>query len=491
MKQKTPATKFFGLIMIMAFFSLILTGCQEPPKTEMVKTVQIPEGEIDPTAWGKAYPIEYDLWKKTEQPLPAGKSKYKKGFDADHITYDKLSEFPYMALLYNGWGFGIGYNEPRGHAFMVRDQLEIDSSRVKSGGACLTCKTPYFNKLERELGEGYYKGDYKAVVDKIPEHNRNLGVACIDCHNSKDMSLQLSREITLGKAMKAMNVDRSQITRQDMRSLVCAQCHVTYIMARDKDMKVTEVFFPWKEGKWPKISVEDIIKVIRSSESHNEWKQAVTGFKVGYIRHPEFELYAYDSIHYKAGVSCADCHMPYTKVGTSKVSDHRVASPLKSDLKACSQCHAEGPEWLREQVFNIQDRTVSMMIRSGYANATTAKLFEKVHNVQKEGKTIDMELYNQAKDYYLEGFYRTVFVGAENSIGFHNPPEAIRILGDSVAFAMKAESLLRQALTKAGVEVPIKVDLELMKYVDERGKDKVKFKPEQEFKDPFNLQVKF
>ena len=52
--------------------------------------------------WGKAYPEEYETWKMTEQPTPAGKSKYKRGFDADRITYDKLAEFPYMALLFNG-----------------------------------------------------------------------------------------------------------------------------------------------------------------------------------------------------------------------------------------------------------------------------------------------------------------------------------------------------------------------------------------------------
>jgi len=34
----------------------------------MVKPVQIADGEIDPAAWGKAYPREYELWKKTEEP---------------------------------------------------------------------------------------------------------------------------------------------------------------------------------------------------------------------------------------------------------------------------------------------------------------------------------------------------------------------------------------------------------------------------------------
>jgi nitrite reductase (cytochrome c-552) len=183
--------------------------------------------------------------------------------------------------------------------------------------------------------------------------------------------------------------------------------------------------------------------------------------------------------------------MPYTKVGVYKVSDHRVMSPLKNDLRACGQCHAEGPEWLKERVIAIQDRTVSLMLRSGYATATTAKLFEVVHRAGAEGKSIDEQLYNQARDFYEEAFYRSLFVGAENSVGFHNPPETMRILGDSIAFAVKAEAFLRQALAKAGVEVPMKVDLELKKYLDERGQKKIKADPSLEIKDPTRIQEMF
>jgi nitrite reductase (cytochrome c-552) len=147
MRRLNPVVLMIALSAAATLFAL--GGCA-PEKAQPVKTVQIPDGEIDPEIWGKAYPTEYELWKKTEEPSPAGKSKYKRGFDADKITYDKLSEFPYMALLFNGWGFGVAYNEPRGHANMVRDQLEIDATRIKAGGVCLTCKTPYAPKLKRK-----------------------------------------------------------------------------------------------------------------------------------------------------------------------------------------------------------------------------------------------------------------------------------------------------------------------------------------------------
>ena len=465
-------------------------GC-EKPKPELRQTVTIPDGTIDPAVWGKAYPEEYETWKKTEEPVGTRRSKYKTGMDSGQLTVDKLSQFPYMALLFNGWGFGVEYNEPRGHAYMVRDQLEIDTSRLKAGGVCLSCKSPYAPGLQKDMSLDYYMKPFKEVLNKIPEKDRTLGVACIDCHDNKDMSLKISRGFTLIEALKSMGTDPVGLTRQEMRSTVCAQCHVTYNIPKDKEGKSVGLYFPWQNSKWGAITVEDIIKKIRSDETVKEWKQNVTGFKMGFIRHPEFEFWTNNSVHFKAGASCADCHMPYTVVGVYKISDHRIMSPVQGELRACRQCHAESTEWLRERVFAIQDRTVSLLLRAGYATATVAKLFETVHKTKETGKAIDEELYAKARDFYEEAFYRQLFMGAENSVGFHNPPEGLRILGDSIAFAGKAEAFLRQLLAKAGVDVPMKVDLELMKYIEQRGEKKLKFDPTIEFKDPMGLQERF
>jgi len=480
--------KIIALFLFIAGISAVIILSCSPQKAEMVRPVMIVDNDYEPADWGKAYPVNYELWKKTGEPSAAGKSKYKRGFDADRITYDKLSEYPYMALLFNGWGFGAEYNEPRGHFYMVMDQLDVDQGRVKAGGVCLTCKTPYAPKMEKEMGKDYYGKPYKEVHAMIPDQHKKLGVACIDCHDNKDMSLKISRDFTLGKAFRAMGGDATKQTSQDMRSMVCAQCHVTYSVTKDANMNSTGLFFPWQGSTMGSISVENVIKKLRSDPSFGEWKQSVTGFKLAFIRHPEFELFSNNSVHWKAGAACADCHMPYTRVGSSKVSDHRITSPLKNDMKACMQCHTETVEWLRNQVIAIQDRTVSLMMRAGYSTAVVAKLFEKVNTVQESGKNIDKALYDKAKDYYEEAFYRVVFIGAENSVGFHNPTEAQRNLGDAVAFAEKAEGLLRQALAKAGVDTPIKVDLELDKYVNGRGQKKLAFQKKMEFKDPYGTQ---
>lgn len=80
--------------------------------------------------------------------------------------------------------------------------------------------------------------------------------------------------------------------------------------------------------------------------------------------------------------------------------------------------------------------------------------------------------------------YRVVFIGAENSTGFHNPKETMRVLNDAAKHAGSAEAQLRRLLAQAGERVPEKIDLELSKYTGDRGSKKLKFRPEHEIKSP-------
>lgn len=480
---------FFGFFLCLATLAFLL-GCP-PPEPRKTQTVTIPDGTIEPDIWGKAYPEQYELWSQTAEPPDTRLSKYRTGLDSSMVSVDKLSQFPYMALLFHGWGFGVDYRLPRGHAHMVRDQLEIDSSRLKAGGVCLSCKSPYAPGLEKDMGPDYFRKPFQEVISRIPEATRELGVACIDCHDNRDMSLNISRTTTLTPALREIGRDPATMTRQEMRSAVCAQCHVTYNIPKNEQGESVGLYFPWQGGEYGGITIENIVEQIRRDETVREWTQTVTGFRMAFIRHPEYEFWSNQSTHFKAGASCADCHMPYATMGVHKVSDHRVMSPVDADMRSCRQCHAESPDWMRQRVFAIQDQTVSIMIRAGYQTATVAKLFEIVHEAQGEGREIDPALYDKAREFYDEAFYRSLFMGAENSLGFHNPTEGLRILGDSIAFGTRAEAYLRQALAKVGVDVPLVVDLEIMKYADFRGEEGLRFDPELEIKDPKGLQDRF
>jgi len=102
------------IVLVMgSLLTCLLINCA-PEKPEPVLVGTISANEFTPEKWGKVYPFHYESWLQTEQPKPTGKSQYRKGWDTDKVIYDRLSEYPFSALLYNGWGFGIEYNEPRG-----------------------------------------------------------------------------------------------------------------------------------------------------------------------------------------------------------------------------------------------------------------------------------------------------------------------------------------------------------------------------------------
>ncbi len=480
--------KILIVLVVVSFLTCLLINCA-PEKPEPVRVGTISANEFTPEKWGKVYPFNYESWLQTEQPKPTGKSQYRKGWDTDKVIYDRLSEYPFSALLYNGWGFGIEYNEPRGHHYAIIDQIEIDPSRTSPGGVCLACKTPYHKSFTEKYGMKYLTAKFQDAIDMIPQENRKLGPACIDCHQPEDMSL-VTNKFHIEKGLKM--IGKNQLSRQELRSISCGQCHMTYYVPRDKTGKVAgDIRPPWEGSSWGNISIENIVKDLLSDFQREEWTQKTTGFRMPYIRHPEFELFSKSSVHWNAGVGCADCHMPYTRVGSYKISDHDVTSPLKANLKACIQCHTESADWLEKQVLTIQDRIASLIIRAGYATATDAILFEMLHNEQKKGWKPPQTLYEKSKYLYKNAFLRLVFISAENSTGFHNSSESGRILGDAIAFAGKAESLLRQMLSQAGIQVSEKINLNLLQYLNDRGQKKLKYKKDQQIKDPFNLQKNF
>ncbi len=86
--------------------------------------------------------------------------------------------------------------------------------------------------------------------------------------------------------------------------------------------------------------VEDIIKY-EDDVNFADWTYPGTGTPIMKARHPDYELYTADSTHFKAGVACADCHMPYIRDGAMKYSSHDILSPLLDPQRSCGQCHTD------------------------------------------------------------------------------------------------------------------------------------------------------
>lgn len=476
MRIATGALLLTGVLALM-----LLPGCGSAEVAETPEPPAIATGEHDPAVWGKEYPEQYATWLQSSNERPAGKSAYKRGFDGG-VMFDKLSEYPFMPLLFKGWGFGIDYNEPRGHAYMLIDQAEADPSRVKAGGACLTCKSPYAQDLQAENKDALFAATYADAVAMIPSAHRELGATCIDCHNNETAELQ-TRRWTVDAALADIGLTTADLSSTQERLMVCGQCHATYSVMK-KDGASVDVDFPWEGGTWGGITVEDIIANLEEQPARLEWTQQVTGFKLGFIRHPDIEFFSAGSPHWQMGATCADCHMIEEKVGTKTVTNHDVMSPLKRDMKPCQRCHVQTADELRAMVIAIQDANLAALNTAGYKTATVAKLIEKANASLETSATDVKPRYDEAAAHYRQALYRVGYMGAENSVGFHNPAEGQRILSDAIIEADAAESILRELLASKGISMPAEVPLELHKYTDARGVKALGFNRDQYIEDP-------
>ena len=224
-----------------------------------------------------------------------------------------------------------------------------------------------------------------------------------------------------------------------MRSFVCGQCHVEYYCGP----KMT-LFFPWDKG----LKVEQIERHYDSykfPDGHRfyDWQHAETGAEVLKAQHPEFEMWS-QGIHARSGVACADCHMPYKREGAMKVSDHWVRSPLLNVSRACQVCHPYAEAEIQARVAAIQDRTHGLLERA--ASAADGHAGRRLPRGQEGGSRLPRELA-PALDLQRKAQWRLDFVAAENSMGFHAPAEAARILAESIDYSRQGQLVARAALS--------------------------------------------
>jgi nitrite reductase (cytochrome c-552) len=255
----------------------------------------------------------------------------------------------------------------------------------------------------------------------------NNPIGCANCHEANSMRLIVTNP-ALEEALKAQGKDWRTFTRQEMRSLVCANCHVEYYFKGD-DKYLT---FPWTGGT----KVENISQYYQDI-SFSDWTHANSGAAMIKIQHPDYELFTAGSTHFKAGVACADCHMPYVREGAVKYSSHDVKSPLLNAEQACGQCHTD-VTYVVARVKEIQDQVHQSRL------STEQALLAAINAIKAAAAlpAVDQVLLTEARNLHREAQLRWDFTDAENSHGFHNPEEVLRIL-------VVATDLARQAQLKA------------------------------------------
>jgi nitrite reductase (cytochrome c-552) len=264
--------------------------------------------------------------------------------------------------------------------------------------------------------------------------NLHFGSSCADCHEPTTMALRLTRPALIN-ALEAQGVDWTQATRQEMRTYVCAQCHVEYYFKGDQKV----LTFPWSQG----LQIENI-ETHYDTYEFRDWVHAETGAPMLKMQHPEYEMYS-TSLHARSGVSCADCHMPFIREGGIKISDHWLRSPLQDLSSACQTCHNIPEEDLRSRISIIQDNTAELLRLSEEA------LLDAISAIKaaREAGATD-EMLTEALYLHRRASMRWDFVSSENSTGFHSPQESARVLAASIDFARQAELLAVQITASLG-----------------------------------------
>jgi nitrite reductase (cytochrome c-552) len=177
-----------------------------------------------------------------------------------------------------------------------------------------------------------------------------------------------------------------------------------------------------------------------------DWVHAESGAPVLKAQHPEFELWN-QGIHSRSGVACADCHMPYIREGALKVSDHWVRSPLLNVSRACQTCHPYSEQEILGRVAAIQARNYDLLQRAGGA---IAEMLDTLKAAKAVGAT-DAQL-GPARALQRKAQWRLDFVAAENSMGFHAPQEAARLLGESIDYGRQAQLAVEKLRLEAAVK---------------------------------------
>ena len=409
------------------------------------RVVDLTETTEDPAVWGRNFPLQYDAYRRTVDQV---RTRYG-GSEAvprnptnvdprSVVAQSRLEEDPRLKIMWAGYAFARDFREERGHAYMLEDQTYTERQQAApQPGACLHCHASVYGPYTKLGGGDVIKGF--EVMNEMPyAEARKLvthPVSCIDCHDPDTMQLRVTRPGFLEgiRALKAsQGVENYEVntmaTRQEMRAFVCGQCHVEYYF-KGPEKRLT---YPWNKG----LTADAILAYYEESQ-FRDWVHAETGAPVLKAQHPEFELWN-QGVHARSGVTCADCHMPYTRVGAMKVSDHHVRSPLLNINRACQTCHHWPEEELKARAELNQERT--LQLRNVAMDALVA-LIRDIRSA-RDGGAADERL-TTARGFQRKAQFLLDFVEAENSSGFHAPQEAARVLGLSIDYSRQGQVAVR------------------------------------------------
>ena len=420
----------FAVVMVLVFMLGLLAASITERRAEITtlynnKKIEITGINTNSEEWGINYPREYDTWKKTKEM----------DFRSKHLgnmPEDVLESRPEMVVLWAGYAFSRDYSAPRGHMYTIEDVTHTlrtgtpdHEHKDMQPATCWACKSPDVPRMMHEVGiENFYKASWSQFGSEIVNP-----VGCADCHDPKTMNLTITRPALI-EAFERQGKDITKATPQEMRSLVCAQCHVEYFFKGDGKY----LTFPWDGG----MTVESMEEYYDNA-NYTDWVHHLSKAPMLKAQHPDYEIFLLGP-HAQRGLSCADCHMPYMSEGGIKYSNHQVMSPLKNVSSTCQTCHRDSEENLKNYVYQYQDKALEIRNRIEVELAKAAW-----DNGADEAKMKEsLKLIRQAQ-------WRWDFAVASHGASFHAPVETQRILAHSLDRTLQAQLELQKVLFTLGV----------------------------------------
>lgn len=412
-----------AVVLLLGLLGMSIVERRWEAQRPVLVAQPVGEWESDPAAWGVNYPRQYERYMNTA--IDTTRTLYGGGYPRDYLEIN-----PRLVILYAGSAFSEEYLQARGHYYAHEDVSTTKRLSASSPATCWTCKSSDVPRLINEIGaEAFYAQTFDELRD-VMQHS----LSCLDCHDPVTMNLRITRP-ALREAYVSMGRDIDKATHQEMRSLVCAQCHVEYYFGKDN-----KLIFPWAKGKGADGMLEYFENIDFSDHIH-----AISGTPIIKVQHPDYEVYTF-GIHAYRGVSCADCHMPYRTEGGMKFSDHHIQSPLLNVANSCGVCHRWSEDEIITRVKTIQQSV--HQAKQGAEEALVKAHFDIAAAVEAE---ITADRLTDIRRLVRAAQFRWDYVSSNNGMGFHAPQECLRILNQAVADAQEARVQVARLLAAEGI----------------------------------------
>jgi formate-dependent nitrite reductase cytochrome c552 subunit len=334
---------------------------------------------------------------------------------------------------------------------------------------CLSCKT------QDHILEWAYMGDpapnakwsrTSKVVELAKSVNHSLN--CIFCHDPHAAKPRIVRDalieaVTRTDGPPTLYSQDARKTKVDVRDmglrgytrkigmlerydgkLQCGQCHVEYNCNPGFDPNTGEAITmaDKRTNYFPFVDVNNILKAYDGIQ-FRDFRNQFTGAALWKAQHPDVETY-YNSKHEKAGIDCAQCHMPKVKdPKTGKLyTSHWQTNPKNYLKETCLQCHHQWDE--------KQARYVIESMASHYQGKVRNAEFWLTQLIGKFGQAqlvaVPEDALKAARLKHGDAHANWEWWTAANGASFHNLDLAKESLAKSVTASQEGIKILDDAI---------------------------------------------